>query len=609
MFLQRAVRLALHISVLLLAPCVWGEAPDWGYSRFPMLGATTDRHLPKSFRLGNEELTGLMPPQAGTHPVLGVDQIYFSPTSNKVVFVKRDVQLTGNIELNAWMRIGGGYVLHLNYGKSVIALFTEGLTSTERQDLYLELRSSSRSSAMSRLFIETAYAERASGGHPPTSAPGSSQAPRAQPTAESDGFLGCLVDSGKKKLADSHQSALAATSQLYKDPKGAAVAVASAVGSAAQSLYRGASSILDPVAVYQNIKTGWNNTRQVVAELNNHIKSLTSLYIPEIRKEIVCRLLVDFSAEGLLGVAMAATGGGAILAVAKIANFMKSFTAKIKGLADSLKAINQMNALSPTERGGIARQILASADPQETARKEVARLRAMMPPEKEKILASAGAMSDAQRIGAAEDAIRQVSRRELTQEQRSALIEAHQVGGRGRDYDYSLPELREKQQILKAAGFSDAEAQVLMRKGIAGGSGPGVSGEVHFASKAAGGKFTKPLAAEDALMRDTSTEMRAEARSYYKSEGQRLVGHQTDRARSYFIYSGDISEYASTIRTPSFAREELKKRKEELRLLMSERDRPRSQVSSRPVDQFYNERIKSYQKAIDHLEEYLKASD
>lgn len=294
----------------------------------------------------------------------------------------------------------------------------------------------------------------------------------------------------------------------------------------------------------------------------------------------------------------------------KIAAFMKSFTAKLRSIQESLKAINQMNGLSPSQRGGLARQILASSDPEDMARKEVARLRAMTPAEKEKVLALSGGMTESQKIQAAEESIRQVSRRDLTQGQRSAIVEAHRVGGAGRNFDYTPSELREKYRILRSAGFSEDEAQVLMRKGIAGSGRDSVAGQVRFsASSGASNTVSTPLVAENALKWNASTEMRAEARSYYTDEGRRLVGHQTDRARDYFIYSGDISEYAGTIRSPSLARSELDKRKKELRSILAEKDMSRSQTRNRPLDQFYSERIKSYQKAIDHLEEYLKAGN
>lgn len=60
--------------------------------------------------------------------------------------------------------------------------------------------------------------------------------------------------------------------------------------------------------------------------------------------------------------------------------------------------------------------------------------------------------------------------KELTDAQKKAVIEAHEIGlkeGRGY-FDYTPDDLRKKAKILKEAGFNDEERALLMRSGITG---------------------------------------------------------------------------------------------------------------------------------------------
>lgn len=58
--------------------------------------------------------------------------------------------------------------------------------------------------------------------------------------------------------------------------------------------------------------------------------------------------------------------------------------------------------------------------------------------------------------------------RKLTVSQRQALLDAHEIGRGKGYYEYSLKELRQKAKLLKTAGLSSKEADVIMRTGIAG---------------------------------------------------------------------------------------------------------------------------------------------
>jgi hypothetical protein len=62
-------------------------------------------------------------------------------------------------------------------------------------------------------------------------------------------------------------------------------------------------------------------------------------------------------------------------------------------------------------------------------------------------------------------------KRSLTQAQKDAVTNAYEVGGKERGFfDYTSDELRQKTSILRKAGFTMAEATLLLRKGVTGNS-------------------------------------------------------------------------------------------------------------------------------------------
>lgn len=84
-----------------------------------------------------------------------------------------------------------------------------------------------------------------------------------------------------------------------------------------------------------------------------------------------------------------------------------------------------------------------------------------------------GQLTNAERIAIAEKELIDIwgaEGRVLTDAQRKAIIDAHEVGaGTGRGYySYTSQELREKSKILEKAGFDRYERDLLMRKGITG---------------------------------------------------------------------------------------------------------------------------------------------
>lgn len=84
-----------------------------------------------------------------------------------------------------------------------------------------------------------------------------------------------------------------------------------------------------------------------------------------------------------------------------------------------------------------------------------------------------GQLSNSERIAYAEKRMTEIwgaEGRVLTDAQRKAIIDAHEVGaGTGRGYyTYTSQELREKAKILEKAGFDRYERELLMREGVTG---------------------------------------------------------------------------------------------------------------------------------------------
>ncbi|MDG0814991.1 hypothetical protein [Bdellovibrio svalbardensis] len=135
--------------------------------------------------------------------------------------------------------------------------------------------------------------------------------------------------------------------------------------------------------------------------------------------------------EAIANVATLAAGpAGVALKAAKANNI-----AKIAGVA--------LEAEKAAEAGTVARAVASAADLQKAAK-----------------------LSNVERVAAAEKSLG----RALSKAEKQALIDAHEVAaGTGRGYgSYSATDLKQKADILKKAGFSDSERDLMMRQGLAG---------------------------------------------------------------------------------------------------------------------------------------------
>ncbi len=112
------------------------------------------------------------------------------------------------------------------------------------------------------------------------------------------------------------------------------------------------------------------------------------------------------------------------------------------------------------------RQKIADASRKQAISDDIADMKDLTKEERLNTVAENGRLNNAERIQEAQRTLRTDT---LSAEQQKAIIEAHEVGKGEAGYGtYTREQLREKSKILKDAGFTKDEREVLMRKGITG---------------------------------------------------------------------------------------------------------------------------------------------
>ncbi|WP_413943691.1 hypothetical protein [Bdellovibrio sp. HCB-162] len=197
-------------------------------------------------------------------------------------------------------------------------------------------------------------------------------------------------------------------------------------------------------------------------------------------------------------------------------------------------------------------------------------------------LARMAKLSNPQRVAEAEKLLG----RSLSEQQRQALIKAHEVGAEtGRGYGtYSATDLKQKADILKAAGFSDAERSTLMRQGVAGLYSDTQKAR-NFANEA---RLEADKLRVAGNVKDATARYRNSADSYEvfmkdakapKSERDYLVGAELNaRAERYEQAADYYIKSKASLRSNEKAEvifETLRREKDELRVIAAKnRDKP-----------------------------------
>ncbi|WP_413292163.1 hypothetical protein ACLSU7_12230 [Bdellovibrio sp. HCB185ZH] len=186
-------------------------------------------------------------------------------------------------------------------------------------------------------------------------------------------------------------------------------------------------------------------------------------------------------------------------------------------------------------------------------------------------------LSNAERIASAEKSLG----RALSESEKKALIDAHEIAANtGRGYgSYSATDLKYKADVLKAAGFSESERDLLMRQGLAGSLSNGTSARTY--------SNTMRLQGEKLLSSGKTNEAKQSFRSaadsfevvandvkYTKSDRDYWMGakinanaERYDKAADYFIKS--YSKETGNSKSEAIY-EALKREKQELRAISTQ---------------------------------------
>ncbi len=191
-------------------------------------------------------------------------------------------------------------------------------------------------------------------------------------------------------------------------------------------------------------------------------------------------------------------------------------------------------------------------------------------------LEKAAKLSNVERIAAAEKSLG----RTLTATEQKALIGAHEVAAdTGRGYgSYSATDLKSKADILKAAGFSDAERELLMRQGLAGSLSNGASARTYSntmrlqaekllsAGKASEAKQSFRSAADSFETVVKDVKLTKSDRDYWMGAKINANAERYDKAAEYFIKS--YSKESGNSKAEAIY-EALNREKQELRAISS----------------------------------------
>lgn len=565
---------------------------DWQYKAFPYLPKNIPQKQkePEVLKVGKTQLHALMSRQSGTHVRWGVEQVYLSKNLKKKVFVKYQVALSSAAPIGGWLRLKKGQVLHLRKGKSVVAYMAQGFNNRELYELQMQLQDKPKVAEWNP-FINCAHAETVTSPDGNVYYDTEQNTASAVPAASSSwlsraGSISLCV--GSETLEGAKESAR----QLWENASldgvvSGAQAAASAAWEAVPSreeIRNGWQSTKeffsntwnDPEQAWSDVVDGFDRSLDAIARIAEQIaKSVEGFFdlSEEIQNRIICDGVSYFAATGALSVVMSMTGAGAAVAVARLTSTALLYANRIKPLMNIIRVLNvsemevtdkldQVEALlkgtmsqqeqqSLLQRHGELFPATATTTATSSVASRLAGIRAMGEGERAAMLRASSRLDNPGRISAAQTALG----RPLTESQRSALIAAHGVAPERGFGSYTQADLLEKTRILREAGFTSQESELLLRQGIAGQY---VSGSVTFAAPEMGARapsggnvFAATTNPNYTLMKLTTPAEFTQARTFFNNRAQEaLRNHRTSYARSDFLSAGNHEGYIETFISP-----------------------------------------------------------
>lgn len=502
----------ISLFVLLYSPSGFAQM-NWKYKSFPVLPRHSDvrNHEPYSVSVGKTHLIGLTSRDSGTHRIWGVDQVYLAKNLKKKIFVKYNVEITSVAPIGGWMKFKKGYLLHLKQkNNKLTAFFADGFNQRELQAIQKNFRKRLISKAPWWSPIPCAHAEVTNSGDFGATGFDSFIDEPARPTSHrltgllerAENVITCVgsetinnaVEKGQElwesaSWANIRNSAGSAFESVAEVMPTSLEDVQNGLTAAGDGIVNGASwvweRISDPVGTWNAVTESFEKTKQIFAQVYQEISGAISGFAdlpPEVQDRLICDAVSALAADGILGVALGATGGGAAIAVARLLRAARNHATRITRLMPELRALvgsnipaeERMDLLEDIMKGHLSesdRQRINGSAPGTvtgaTVQDRIAAVRSMGEGERAAMLNANGALDDASRVAAAGRALG----RELSEDQRAALIAAHNVAPERGFGSYTPADLLEKTRILRAAGFNADEADLLMRQGLAGRAG------------------------------------------------------------------------------------------------------------------------------------------
>lgn len=347
------------------------------YSRFPMVRHGKKFDYPKQLKVSGEKLNIKINPKAGTHHLLGIDQLYVSKNKRKKILVKQDVVPSSKKILNEWTKLSSGSVFHFEKNKKIIAVYAEGyheraLSEIERQFVKTKTKKigSNRSNFFINQLFTCAYAEVAADGWSEDwNWQGSDMAPpigvvdnaprRNDDSGES--LARCLLRQTGSSLYDMGSSAVDtvsnAASAVWNDPLGAARATGSylyGVGeSAVSGVYNAGSAVvsycldtcLDVEQMWADAGDAVDSMYQLGVQLVDRVSNAITGFAdlpPAVKNRLICevggQMIANFGVNAVLSFL-----GGSAVAAPRIALMLNRLQEKIENGLGALMALGRSN--------------------------------------------------------------------------------------------------------------------------------------------------------------------------------------------------------------------------------------------------------------------------
>ena len=201
------MKILFTVCMLLTSAAVAKTDFKWSYKSFPISKASQV----KSWKMSNlkTEHLNLLPVKkngGGTSLLWGVEQVFVSKNLKQRVFVKQNLELSGDksTAFGGWLKIAKGHLLHIKDQKFVWAIYAEGFSAAEQSEIEKAAKANilKREQAIrSSLWINVAEASEVAPAMPPQAKPYATARPSSSASSENNLDWNSLVTCGGEVLS------------------------------------------------------------------------------------------------------------------------------------------------------------------------------------------------------------------------------------------------------------------------------------------------------------------------------------------------------------------------------------------------------------------------